>query len=101
VIVRVDGERVTGVDDLIRLLNAGRIGRMVTFDVLRRGQLRSFDVRPTERLASATRKVDFETRRTCFRSRTGLGSIAGRSLAKRGSMWDLPSNEKPPLRESL
>ena len=38
-----------GVDDMIRLLNAERIGRAVTFDVLRRGQLRSFSVRPAER----------------------------------------------------
>ena len=49
VVVRLDGEPVTGVDDLIRLLNAERIGRAVTVDVLRRGQLRSFEVHPTER----------------------------------------------------
>jgi S1-C subfamily serine protease len=49
VVVRLDGEPVTGVDDLIRLLNAERIGRLVKVDVLRRGQLRSFEVRPTER----------------------------------------------------
>jgi S1-C subfamily serine protease len=49
VIVRLDGEAVTGVDDLIRLLNADRIGRGVRVDVLRRGQLRSFELKPTER----------------------------------------------------
>ncbi len=49
VIVRLDGEPVTGVDDLIRLLNADRIGRAVNVDVLRRGQLRSFELTPTER----------------------------------------------------
>jgi S1-C subfamily serine protease len=49
VIVRLDGEAVTGVDDLIRLLNADRIGRVVHVDVLRRGQLRSFELKPTER----------------------------------------------------
>jgi S1-C subfamily serine protease len=49
IVVRLDDEPVTGVDDLIRLLNAGRIGRAVSLDVLRRGQLRSFDVQPTER----------------------------------------------------
>src|SRR5262245_6228057 len=49
VIVRLDGEAVTGVDDLIRLLNADRIGRVVSVDVLRRGQLRSFELKPTER----------------------------------------------------
>jgi S1-C subfamily serine protease len=52
VIVRVDGEAVTGVDDLIRLLNADRIGRKVTFDVLRRGMLRQFDITPTERVST-------------------------------------------------
>jgi S1-C subfamily serine protease len=51
VIVRVDGEPVTGVDDLIRLLNAERVGRDVAFDVLRRGRLRMFNVRPEERKA--------------------------------------------------
>ena len=48
-VVRLDGEPVTGVDDLIRRLNAERIGRAVKLDVLRRGQLRSFEVNPTER----------------------------------------------------
>ena len=51
-IVRADGEAVTGVDDLIRLLNAERIGKRVVIDVLRRGTLRSFDVTPTERPAA-------------------------------------------------
>jgi S1-C subfamily serine protease len=49
--VRADGEPVTGVDDLIRLLNAERIGKRVVIDVLRRGTLRSFDVTPLERPA--------------------------------------------------
>ena len=49
VIVRLDGQPVTGVDDLIRLLNADRIGRAVPVDVLRRGQLRSFVLNPVER----------------------------------------------------
>jgi S1-C subfamily serine protease len=48
-IVRADGEAVTGVDDLIRLLNHERIGRAVAIDVLRRGVLRSFTVTPSER----------------------------------------------------
>jgi S1-C subfamily serine protease len=48
-VVRLDGERVTGVDDLIRLLDGGRIGRTVRVDVLRLGRLRSFEVVPTER----------------------------------------------------
>jgi S1-C subfamily serine protease len=49
IVVRLDGEPVTGVDDLIRLLNAERIGRAAAVDALRRGQLRSFELRPTER----------------------------------------------------
>jgi S1-C subfamily serine protease len=48
-IVRADGVPVTGVDDLIRLLNAERIGKPVAIEVLRRGSLRSFDVTPLER----------------------------------------------------
>ena len=48
-IVRTDGEVVAGVDDLIRLLNGDRIGRRIAIDVLRRGQLRSFVVTPSER----------------------------------------------------
>ena len=33
IIVALDGGAVTGVDDLIRLLNADRIGRAITVDV--------------------------------------------------------------------
>ena len=53
VIVRLDGEPVTGVDDLIRLLNADRIGRAVTMDVLRMGRLRGIDIHPVERKPAA------------------------------------------------
>jgi S1-C subfamily serine protease len=49
VVVRLDGQPVAGVDDLIRLLNGERIGKPVKVEVLRRGQLRVFDVTPTER----------------------------------------------------
>jgi S1-C subfamily serine protease len=48
-IVRADGEAVTGVDDLIRLLNGERIGRAIVIDALRRGMLRNFTVEPLER----------------------------------------------------
>ena len=51
-IVRADGAPVTGVDDLIRLLNGERIGRNVTIDVLRRGSLRTFELIPRERPAA-------------------------------------------------
>ena len=50
-IVRADGEPVTGVDDLIRLLDGGRIGKRIAIEVLRRGSLRTFDVTPSERTA--------------------------------------------------
>jgi S1-C subfamily serine protease len=49
IVVAVDGVPVTGVDDMIRVLDAERIGRAVAFDALRRGRLRQFDVRPLER----------------------------------------------------
>jgi S1-C subfamily serine protease len=55
VIVRADGEAVSGVDDLIRLLNHERIGRSLAIDVLRRGLLRSFDVKPQERPAGTSK----------------------------------------------
>ena len=48
-IVQADGQLVTGVDDLVRLLNSERIGRTIAIDVLRRGTLRSFAVMPLER----------------------------------------------------
>src|SRR5215831_7018837 len=51
-IVAADGDRVTGVDDLIRLLNGERIGKRIRIDVLRRGALRSFEVTPLERPAA-------------------------------------------------
>jgi len=53
-VVALDGEPVTGVDDLIRLLDRNRIGRKVSIDVLRLGRLRSFDVTPTERSTPAS-----------------------------------------------
>jgi S1-C subfamily serine protease len=51
-IVMADGQPVTGVDDLVRLLNGERIGRAIAIDVLRRGTLRSFEVAPLERPAA-------------------------------------------------
>jgi len=52
IIVRAGGEPVTGVDDLIRLLNSERIGRKLAIDVLRRGALRRFAVTPSEQPAA-------------------------------------------------
>jgi S1-C subfamily serine protease len=50
-VVRLDGEPVTGIDDMIRLLDRSRIGKRVSVDVLRLGRLRSFEMTPIERVA--------------------------------------------------
>ena len=49
IIVRLDGATVTGVDDLIRLLNGERIGRRVAVEALRRGRLDIYELVPRER----------------------------------------------------
>ena len=49
VVIRLDGVEINGVDDLIRVLDRDRIGRRLAMDVLRRGQLRAFDIDPIER----------------------------------------------------
>jgi S1-C subfamily serine protease len=51
-VVRLDGERVTGIDDLVRLLDRNRIGKSVEIDVLRLGRLRTFELIPIERSAT-------------------------------------------------
>ena len=55
-IVRLDDESVTGVDDMVRLLDASRVGQSVRIDSLRLGRLRSFDVVPTERATTPRRR---------------------------------------------
>ncbi|MGH6755002.1 MAG: S1C family serine protease, partial [Bradyrhizobium sp.] len=52
IIVALDGQRVSAVDDLIRLLNEERIGRNTRFDILRNGKARTFEVTPKERRGS-------------------------------------------------
>jgi S1-C subfamily serine protease len=49
IIVRLDGETVTGVDDLVRLLNGERIGLPIAVEALRRGRLNKFQLVPRER----------------------------------------------------
>jgi S1-C subfamily serine protease len=49
IIVRLDGEIVTGVDDLIRLLNGDRIARPIAVEALRRGRLDTYELLPRER----------------------------------------------------
>jgi S1-C subfamily serine protease len=51
-VVQLDGEPVTGVDDLIRLLDRNRIGKQVKIEVLRLGRLREFEVVPSERVVT-------------------------------------------------
>jgi S1-C subfamily serine protease len=53
-VVRLDGEPVTGIDDMIRLLDRNRIGKRVTVEVLRLGRLRTFEITPTERVVAAS-----------------------------------------------
>jgi S1-C subfamily serine protease len=48
-IVTLDGEPVTGADDLIRLLTGERIGKAVEIKVLRLGKPRTFTLVPEER----------------------------------------------------
>src|ERR1700761_1408339 len=49
VVIALDGIAINGVDDLIRVLDRDRIGRVLRMDVLRRGQLREIEIHPVER----------------------------------------------------
>ena len=49
ILVAMEGQAVTGADDLIRLLGADKIGRPVEFTVLRGGRLERMSVTPRER----------------------------------------------------
>jgi len=51
-VVSLDGEPVTGADDLIRLLTGERIGKAVDIKVLRLGKPRAFTLVPEERKRS-------------------------------------------------
>ncbi len=48
-LVRLDGETVTGVDDMFRMLDARRIGKVVSATLVRGGVLVDVDLRPAER----------------------------------------------------
>jgi S1-C subfamily serine protease len=52
VVVALDGVRVKGADDLIRLLNEERIGRVVVAEIIRNGRAREFGMTPRERRGS-------------------------------------------------
>jgi S1-C subfamily serine protease len=49
IIYAADGETITGADDLVRMLNAERVGKVFPIDLLRRSQSRRFWVGPRER----------------------------------------------------
>ena len=49
IVVMLDGQGVTGADDLIRLLTGERIGREIVIEVLRLGRRRTFSLVPEER----------------------------------------------------
>jgi S1-C subfamily serine protease len=51
VIVALDSDAVTGIDDIARILDGSRIDKRVAVSVLRDGDLKTVDVTPTERLA--------------------------------------------------
>lgn len=55
VIISLDGEPVGGVDDLVRLLNGDRIGRIIEVAVLRKGEMHTLRVTPVERRTSHPR----------------------------------------------
>ena len=55
IIVALDGAPVTGVDDLIRLLNGDRIGRAVVLELLRKGRRLTIDATPADRRESVRR----------------------------------------------
>ena len=50
VIVGVDKELVTGIDDIARILDGSRIDKRVAIRILRDGRLETIDIVPTERL---------------------------------------------------
>jgi S1-C subfamily serine protease len=49
-IVALDGKKVAGVEDLLRLLDADKISRTISIDVLRRSEQLRFWIGPTERV---------------------------------------------------
>lgn len=49
VLIALDGQAVTGADDLVRLLTAEKIGQTVEIDLLREGQRRQLALTPEER----------------------------------------------------
>ncbi len=84
VVIRLDGEPVTGIDDLIRLLDRNRIGRSVRVDVLRLGRLRSFDVSPD--------RADSGARQPLNRGRCGSPAAGGWETY--AAIWETARNSR-------
>jgi len=57
IIVSLDGVRITGVDDVIRILDAGRIGQSLTVEVVRSGAKLELAVVPMERASPRAEEV--------------------------------------------
>jgi S1-C subfamily serine protease len=53
IIVGLGDDQIAGIDDLIRLLDGGRVDQTVTIKVLRFGQHMEFAIRPAERRATS------------------------------------------------
>jgi S1-C subfamily serine protease len=51
-IIALDGRPVKGVEDLLRLLDADRIDRTISVDILRRSEQKRIWIGPTERGAA-------------------------------------------------
>lgn len=49
IVYRLDGKAISGIDDLIRLLDRDRIGRSIEIEALRLGRARTFAITPVER----------------------------------------------------
>ena len=56
-IVSLDGVRITGVDDVIRILDAGRIGQALTVEAVRGGAKQKLVVVPAERASPRAEEV--------------------------------------------
>jgi S1-C subfamily serine protease len=62
-VIALDGKRVNGVEDLLRLLDADKISRTVPIDVLRRSEQRRFWIGPKEREPAVIRQPAARGRR--------------------------------------
>jgi S1-C subfamily serine protease len=49
IILALDGVAISGADDLIRALDGDKIGRTVSLEMLRRGELRRVAITPSQR----------------------------------------------------